>query len=143
MLFTIHNIDNEMMANRISNKEKAQSLTELAISFTFLMLLLAGSVDLGRIFFTMIQLQDAAQEGAIYGSSDPTNTTEIKARVRATASNPIDLTNTSTVDVEVNPVPSGSALCAGTAQFISLAIPSNSIPLTGSATSTILTPPCP
>jgi hypothetical protein len=104
----------------------------------------------------MIQLQDAAQEGAIYGSSDPTNSTDIEARVRATASNPIDLTDTGMVDVDIDTVPTGSDLCAGTAlkvdvtytynftmPFISMAIPSNSIPLTGSATSTILTPPCP
>jgi Flp pilus assembly protein TadG len=145
-----------MKKSSFSQKEKAQSLTELAISFTFLMLLLAGSVDLGRIFFTMIQLQDAAQEGAIYGSSDPTNSTEIEDRVRAIASNPIDLTDTVLVHVDVDTVPPGSDLCAGTAlkvdvtytytftmPFISMAIPSNTVPLTGSATSTILTPPCP
>lgn len=145
-----------MKRKRFSQKEKAQSLTELAISFTFLMLLLAGAVDLGRIFFTMIQLQDAAQEGAIYGSTDPTNSSEIELRVRNTSNNPIDLTNTGLVGVTMDTVPSGSDLCAGNGikvdvsytytfsmPFISMAIPSNTIPLTGTATSTILTPPCP
>ena len=46
-------------------KERAQSLTELAISFTFLMLLLAGSVDLARAFFFYLTLADASQEGAV------------------------------------------------------------------------------
>lgn len=145
-----------MHQTSFQKRERAQSLTELAISFTFLMLLLAGAVDLGRIFFTMIQLQDAAQEGAIYGSTDPTNSSEIEARVRNTSNNPIDLTDTGQVNVTIDTVPSGSSLCAGNGikvdvaftytfsmPFISMAIPSNTIPLTGTATSTILTPPCP
>lgn len=145
-----------MQNKNFHKNEKGQSLTELAISFTFLMLLLAGTVDLGRMFFTMIQLQDAAQEGAIYGSTDPTNNSQIEARVRNTSSNPVDLSNTGTVGVAIATVPSGSSQCAGNGlkvdvsytfqfsmPFIGMAIPSSTIPLTGTATSTILTPPCP
>jgi Flp pilus assembly protein TadG len=56
-------------------------MAELAISLTFLLLLLAGTADLGRAFFTFISLRDAAQEGALYGSLAPTHTGEINDRV--------------------------------------------------------------
>lgn len=61
--------------------ERGQSLVELAISFTILLLLVAGTVDFGRAFFTWVALRDAAQEGATYASIDPTNVTEIQNRV--------------------------------------------------------------
>ena len=49
-------------------KESGQSLVELALSMTLLLILLAGVVDLGRAFFTYIALRDAAQEGASYAA---------------------------------------------------------------------------
>ncbi|MFC1996195.1 TadE/TadG family type IV pilus assembly protein [Chloroflexota bacterium] len=52
----------------IPSQERGQSLVELAISMTVLLILLAGLVDLGRAFFTYITLRDAAQEGASYAS---------------------------------------------------------------------------
>jgi Flp pilus assembly protein TadG len=71
-------------------RENGQSLVELAISFTFLLMLLGGVVDLGRMFFAFITLQDAAQEGAIYGSYNPTDVQGIKDRIQSAATSPID-----------------------------------------------------
>ena len=51
-----------------NNRESGQSLVEVAISMTVLLILLAGVVDLGRAFFTYITLRDAAQEGASYAA---------------------------------------------------------------------------
>lgn len=77
------------------NRERGQSLAELAISLTFLLILVGGIIDLGRMFFTYITLRDAAQEGAAYGSyacaqeggtgdciKGPTLINDIKTRVR-------------------------------------------------------------
>ncbi len=55
-------------ANR---KERGQSLVELGLTITILMALLAGTIDLGRAFFTWLALRDAAQEGAAYLSVFP------------------------------------------------------------------------
>jgi len=88
--------------------EKAQSLVELAVSLTFLLLLVAGVVDLGRAFFTYIALRDAAQEGAVYAAiaredqADPflcdisdSPTQSIEARIKGTSNTQIvDLTQT-------------------------------------------------
>jgi len=55
-------------------KEQGQSMIELALTITFLMVLLAGTIDLGHAFFVWLAMRDAAQEGATYGSYDPSVT---------------------------------------------------------------------
>jgi Flp pilus assembly protein TadG len=81
--------------------ESGQSLVEMAFSITFLIMLVAGVVDLGRAFFTYIALRDAAQEGAAYASiariyqEGPMMCTEIESRVHTTSNTQIvDLTQT-------------------------------------------------
>jgi hypothetical protein len=61
--------------------ESGQSMVELALTITILMILLAGTIDLGRAFFTYMAMRDAAQEGAAYGSLNPTDHAEIKSRI--------------------------------------------------------------
>ena len=51
--------------------ERGQSLVEMAISITVLVFLLSGAVEFGMMYFQYIQLRDAAQEGALYGSLNP------------------------------------------------------------------------
>ena len=86
---------------KIKRKEKGQSMVELALTFMIMMFALAGTVDLGRAFFALIALNDAAQEGALYGSMNPTEITTIKARVRDSSTAPIDLTDTTNVNINV------------------------------------------
>jgi Flp pilus assembly protein TadG len=64
-------------------KEHGQSMVELAITITFLMILLAGTVDLGHAFFVWQEMRDAAQEGAAYGSICPGDGSEAIDRARA------------------------------------------------------------
>lgn len=61
--------------------ERGQSMVELALTITILMILLAGTIDLGRAFFTYMAMRDAAQEGAAYGSLNPTDHAEIHSRI--------------------------------------------------------------
>ena len=85
----------------IVKPERGQSLVELAISLTVLLILLAGLVDLGRAFFTFIALRDAAQEGASFGSVYPTFCTQIRDRVKETTDTPIDLSGLNHSDIHV------------------------------------------
>ena len=62
-------------------REDGQSMVELALTLTILLILLAGTIDFGRAFFTWIEMRDAAQEGAVYGSFCP-DLAKIEARVR-------------------------------------------------------------
>jgi hypothetical protein len=89
--------------------ERGQSLVELSISLLVLLYLLSGAVEFGLAFFQFVQLRDAAQEGALYGSMGLTNKLQpqspdtdlykIEQRVRNASSSPIDLADTSKVDV--------------------------------------------
>ena len=132
--------------------ERGQSLVELAISILILVYLLAGAVEFGLAFFQFVQLRDAAQEGALYGSMNPDNLTAVETRARAASTSPIDLTDTSTV--VVTPTISG-APCEGNGikvvvsykhkifmPFIPQFIGSSTIPLKAEVTDTILTPVC-
>jgi len=132
--------------------ERGQSLVELALSITAIMLLLAGAVDFSIAYFSYTAMQDAAQEGALYGSINPDDEAGIETRVRSASTNPVDLSDTSLVDVQVSY--SGDH-CEGndvtvtvtydypiSMPFIGSIIGSQTITLTARVTDTILQPVC-
>lgn len=138
------------------NSERGQSLVELSISLVILLYLLTGAVEFGMAYFQFVQLRDAAQEGALYGSVNPTDNTGIMARIRQSSQSPIKLNNTSVVpDSDITITVSGSA-CEGNGltvevkynhkifmPFIPQLIGTSTVPLTASVTDTILSPVCP
>ena len=138
---------------QLQRGEHGQSLVELAMSLTVIMLLLAGAVDFSIAYFSFSAMQDAAQEGALYGSIHPEDEDEIKTRVRNASTNPVDLADEDLVDVNVKL--SGDA-CEGnevtvnviydypiSMPFIGSIIGSQTITLNASVTDTILQPVCP
>lgn len=58
---------------------RGQSIVELAISMPVLLLLMLGTIDIGRVFFDYIEMRNAVVEGATYGSRHPMETGEIAA----------------------------------------------------------------
>lgn len=70
--------------------KKGQSLIELAVAFTLLMLLLGGAFEFGTAFFQMVQLRDSAQEGALYGSYCQ-DISQIESRIKESSTEPLDL----------------------------------------------------
>ena len=52
-------------------KERGQSLVEVAIILPVLLIILAGVLDLGRMYFSYVAITDAAGEGAAYAAIDP------------------------------------------------------------------------
>jgi Flp pilus assembly protein TadG len=141
--------------------ERGQSLVELAVSLLVLLFLLSGAVEFGLAFFQFVQLRDAAQEGALYGSMNPINPSDIELRVRGASSSPINLADGSlvAVDLQIDGVPIADAIAAGDAceghglqvtvsfdhvvfmpfmtQFIGPTVPLDAV-----VTDTILTPVC-
>ena len=61
--------------------DRGASIIEFAIVAPLLIILLFGVVDFGRLAFTQINLNDAVQEGSIYASTHPGDTSDIKDRV--------------------------------------------------------------
>lgn len=72
--------------------EKGQSLVELAFTVVLLMIMIAGIVDLGRIFFHYITMRDSAMEGIAYGSIQPSNCAQIVERIRSSLNDPYTMT---------------------------------------------------
>ena len=132
--------------------EKGQSLTEVAVSFTLLLMVLAVAVEGGRIFSSFIAVRDASEEGALHAIYNPEDSAGIESRVRTTSSNPINLSDTNLVSV--SSTINGNA-CAGntvtitvtytftiTMPFIGAVLGTQSFPLTATAISTIIVPAC-
>lgn len=84
---------------RIKSGAPAQELVELAILIPLLMLIAFGVLDLGRVFHASITIENAAREGARFGTFDPFDTAGIVAATQAEAqSSGIDLSS-STITV--------------------------------------------
>jgi len=134
---------------------KGQSLVELAISLVVLLYLLSGAAEFGVLFFQYVQLRDAAQEGALYGSTEPDPAADIETRARAASDKPIDLTSADvTVTILIDGVAYDAAkACEGHAlevrvsynhnifmPFMPQLLGRSVIPLTATVTDTILAP---
>ena len=148
-----------------STHERGQSLVEFAVSLIFLMTLLAGILDLGRAFSVYVQLHDAAQEGALYGSiardyGEPETSViaRVEQRVRESSNRPIDLEGDPNVQIEVNLIDlNGSGdWCAENgvlvkvtytfpiaAPFLGKILGGQTFQLPAAVQDTILRPPCP
>jgi hypothetical protein len=133
---------------RKDKREKGQSLTEFAVGVTFILVLMAGGMDLGRAYYSFISVRDAAQEGAAYASIAPGDVSNIRARVRATSNNPVDLSTFADdqIDVEYS-----GAACAGNTVKVRVEydfdmaapfIAGHTLHLQAEAVDTILQPPC-
>ncbi len=80
---------NKHSIQQTKKAEKGQSLIELAISMVILLTLLAGIFDLGRAILAFFVLQDAAEEGMVFGTSFPTDCNQIDQRIRDNITNNI------------------------------------------------------
>lgn len=52
-------------------------MVEMALTLPFLLLLMLGTIDIGRVFIDYIQIRNGVFEGARYGSTQPSDTTGI------------------------------------------------------------------
>ena len=139
-----------MQIDNYSRKERGQSLMELALSMTFILILLAGVVDLGRAFFTYITLRDAVQEGAAFGAYEPGDDSAITQRAAQTSNSPVNLTGDPNVVFNV----SVSQACAGgdvrvtatyqdfpiTMPFLGALVGRQTFDISASSTDDVLTP---
>ena len=76
------------MRRRGGRGERGASMVEFAFVAPILIVLLFGVVDFGRLAFTKINLNDAVQEGSIYASTHPGDTSDIQDRVVGSVDSP-------------------------------------------------------
>ena len=83
--------------------ERGQSLTELALFMVFLLILVAGIVDIGRAFLVYIEMRDVAQEAALISTYKANRCDQLIARVKTSTDSIYDLIDDGTVVISCNP----------------------------------------
>lgn len=68
-----------LLPSRYRKISRGQSLVELALVLPLFTLLLLMAIDFGRVYYSYIQITNAAREGANYASLSPTDTAGILA----------------------------------------------------------------
>lgn len=143
-----------MKKNNRESTQKGQSLLEFSVSMVFVLILLAALVDLGRGLFAYMALRDGAQEGAAYGSLNPTATSTIENRVYGSSTMLQSLQGTGSLVIQVDligPPCTGNAVEVSvtyndfplTMPFVGSFIGSQTVDIHAFAANTILTPKCP
>jgi Flp pilus assembly protein TadG len=140
-------------------RSRGQAVVEFAIILPVFLLLLVIAIDFGRLFFTYIQVHNAAREGAAVGSYSPTDTAAITTRVQAEKNsqaqrgeNPVTVT-TACADASRSPIActlatggagAGNTITVNVRETFSFLTPlingffGSNLQMTASATSTVL-----
>jgi Flp pilus assembly protein TadG len=94
-------------------EDRGSALVELALIFPLLLLLIAGAVDFGSLIYSNIEVSDAAQAGALYGTLNPTDVIGISNAAKADSAHLSGLSTTVSYGCECSdgssPVPSCTA----------------------------------
>lgn len=76
------------MRGRHTSKDRGAAMIEFALVLPVLLMLLLGVIDFGRLAFTQINLNEAVQEGSIYASTHPADTSGSILRVVGSVDSP-------------------------------------------------------
>ena len=138
-------------------KQNGQSLVEFAISLMMILILLTGAVEISLALFEYVTMRDVAQEGALYGSINPTDTAGIQNRVIAAASDVLALTPSDITITYSNSAKKCEGITSGVPNSITVTITrphqiimpivgtflgGQQINMSANVTDTILTPTC-
>ena len=104
--------------------EKGQSLTEFALVLPVLLIILAGVLDLGRLYYSYIAVTDAAAEGAAYAALHPQESRRGEVLRRAQeASHGLVQVDSGMVKVECPTVASGAPITVTVSYSFTVATP--------------------
>jgi Flp pilus assembly protein TadG len=99
---------------RLLRGDGGGSAVELALMLPLFLLLLVGTVDMGRAFYTAIEVSSAAAAGVAYGVQNPTDTAGMQAAATLDAADVTGIVPVATWGCECSDGSSGSANCAST-----------------------------
>ena len=88
-------------------KENGQSLVEFVLLLPVLLIILAGVLDLGRMYYTLVAPTDAAGEGAAYAAICPIDHDETKKRAQEASTGSVNIA-LSMIDIEALTVTRGA-----------------------------------
>jgi Flp pilus assembly protein TadG len=90
---------------RARRPARGQALAEVLIVMPLLLLLIMGAIDVGRLLFASVAIEEAAQEGALFAAYNPTDEDPIRDRVLSSSTAEEVTDATVTVDCVPTPAP--------------------------------------
>ena len=100
---------------RLGCASRGQSAAEFAMVAPVLLLLLVGVADFGRVFYTAIELNNAARAGTQYGIQSPANGADIAGMVQAAENDASDISGLTATASEYCECPDGTTqACSST-----------------------------
>ena len=106
---------------RCQRRSRGQALVETALILPILLILVMGVIDIGRVIFAHVQLQEATHEGALYGAYNPNPTSAVQARV--TNSSDADWVSGATVTVTCTTSPAPGRVTVSSTYNLTLLTP--------------------
>lgn len=129
------------------DREKGQSLAEMALVLPVVLIILAIVLDLGRLYYVVVALTDAAAEGATYAAINPKDITGAATRAQEASGGFVQI-DTGMVTVDAPAIVAGAPVTVTVRYDFKVATPvpymifGNSfngiLPLRGIATEVIL-----
>jgi Flp pilus assembly protein TadG len=129
------------------DREKGQSLVEVALVLPVVLVILAIVLDLGRLYYVAVALTDAAGEGATYAAINPADTTGAITRAQEASGGFVQI-DTGMVTVDAPAMAAGAPVTVTVQYDFKLATPipymifgesfDGILPLRGIATEVIL-----
>ena len=83
-------------------RQRGQSIVEFALLLPVLLTILLGLLDLGRVWYAVVTVNDCAGEGALYAAIRPDDLDGIRARAAAASSGLVQV-DPEAVQVELPP----------------------------------------
>ncbi len=127
-------------------KEKGQSLVEMALVLPVMLIILAGVLEVGRLYYVFVAVSDAAGEGANYAAIFPDDVyrDELIQRVGEASGGLVEI-DSSMINVDCPDVAAGKPITVSVgytftvaAPFAHIFIPDGEIILNATATEAIL-----
>jgi Flp pilus assembly protein TadG len=127
-------------------REKGQSLVEFALLVPVLLIILAGVLDLGRLYYVYVTITDAASEGATYAAIHPEDSDEICVRAQEASRGLVQIEEADQVEVEYSSLTAGAPVTVTVnypykvlTPFMNVIVPDGVLQLRAVATEVILT----
>lgn len=102
-------------------RSRGQALVETALILPILLILVMGVIDIGRVIFAHVQLQEATHEGALYGAYNPNPTSAVQTRV--TSSSDAEWVSGATVTVTCTSSPAPGQVTVSSTYSLTLLTP--------------------
>jgi Flp pilus assembly protein TadG len=133
------------MRPKRKRNERGQSLTEMALVLPVLLFVLAGVLDVGRLYYVTVAITDAAAEGASYAAIAPRDMAGIVQRAQSSSGGLVQI-ESGRVSVDCPSTAAGSTVTVTVnysftvaTPLINAIVPEGVINLRGIATEVILT----